>query len=85
MATRQSGLIFVVMSGVSFFSVTSERLAWSFKMQIQDKGFSKKQVCEYANVFWNICIKRGDMDCPFPEYLVKYYYRKEPTEKQANQ
>ena len=74
MATRQSGLTLRVMSSVSFSSVSSERLAWSFKMQIQDKGLDKKQLIEYANVFWAICIKRGEMDCPFPEYLTKYYY-----------
>jgi hypothetical protein len=73
-ATRLSGLTLRVMSAVSFSSVSSQRLAWSFKMQIQDKGLDKKQLCEYAKVFWSICIKRGEMDCPFPEYLIKYYY-----------
>jgi hypothetical protein len=74
MATRQSGLTLRVMSSVSFSSVSSERLAWSFKMQIQDKCLDRKRLCEYAKVFWSICIKRGEMDCPFPEYLIKYYY-----------
>jgi hypothetical protein len=76
MVARQSELTLRVMSSVSFSSVTSERLAWSFKMQIQDKGLDKKQLAKYARVFWSLCIKRGDMECPFPEYLVKYYYEK---------
>jgi hypothetical protein len=67
---------FLVMSSVSFSSVTSERLAWSFKMQVQDKNLDKKSLMQYANIFWQICLKNGDLDCPFPEYLIRYYYGK---------
>ena len=72
MATRQSGLIYKVMAAVTFSSVTSERLAYSFKVQIEGKAFNKNELMSYAEVFWTICTKKGMLECPFPEYLVKY-------------
>jgi hypothetical protein len=62
------------MSSVSFSSVTSERLAWSFKVQLQGKNLDKKAISNYADAYWEMCMRKGDTFCPFPEYLVKYYH-----------
>lgn len=58
----------------SFSSFSQERLAWCFKVQLQYKDLDEKTLYKYAVVFWNICIAKGEEDCPFPDALVKYYH-----------
>jgi hypothetical protein len=48
---------FLVMSSVSFSSVTSERLAWSFKMQVQDKNLDKNHLCNMLIFFGKYALK----------------------------
>ena len=60
---------------VKFSSLTAERLAWSFKCQNQDKNLDKKELAKEAKKFWMFCTVKGWHDCPFPEYLLKYYYQ----------
>lgn len=51
---------------VSFFFCRFEALA-------NAKQLSIKQLDKFAFTFWKYYTLKGEMECPFPDYLVKYY------------
>jgi hypothetical protein len=49
--------------------------AWAFLVQVkeQNKEYSENDLYRLAKHFFLLNVKKGKDECPFPEYLVKYY------------
>jgi hypothetical protein len=64
------------MASVSFSNPISAKIADLFVAKCKEKNLStKKDVKSFSVKFASFYMSKGYMECPFPNYLVDYFYQ----------